>query len=406
MVAELSGRREQTAVYLDARFVAGSAPIELWSNRPSYSEQIRTVWRSPGGDVELPAGSMQDFNGLNDFVRVQVTNLATGQKSKARARDVCLNGYGVRARPDAPARSPYPAYCFANPYSLGSVQGVQAGWSVPILTQGRGIKLAKGRYDVTVTVAKPYATAFGLSPEQARTTTRVRVKRVRGHDHEGHDHRASGPRHRQADPGTAQPAAAPPSGPETQVVDGPRPNLRSLPAWGISVANNGNFLRFAATVWNAGDSPLVVDGFRRADEDLMDAYQYFFDGNGEQTGYQQVGTFEFDRKRSHQHWHFRDFATYTLLRADRTTAVVSKKEAFCLANTDSIDQTVPNADWNPENTDLSTDCGEPGSLSLREVLSSGGATRTPSSAPVSPSASRACPTAPTTSPRSPTPSNA
>ena len=123
------------------------------------------------------------------------------------------------------------------------------------------------------------------------------------------------------------------------------------------MANNGNFLRFAATVWNAGDSPLVVDGFRRDGEAVMDAYQYFFDGDGNQTGYQQIGEFEFDEKPSHQHWHFRDFATYTLLRADQTTAAVSKKEAFCLANTDSIDQTVTNADWNPENTDLSTDCG-------------------------------------------------
>ncbi len=50
---------------------------------------------------------------------------------------------------------------------------------------------------------------------------------------------------------------------------------------------------------------------------------------------------------------------------------MSKKEAFCLANTDSIDQTVRNADWNPENTDLSTACGDLGSLSLREVLASG-----------------------------------
>ena len=170
---------------------------------------------------------------------------------------------------------------------------------------------------------------------------------------------------------TARPAAAEPTGPELEEPTGPRPNLRSLPAWGISMARNGNYLRFAATVWNAGDSPLVVDGFRRADEDVMDAYQYFFDGDGEQVGYQQVGTFGYDRKPSHQHWHFLDFASYTLLKADKTTVAVSKKEAFCLANTDSIDQTVPNADWNPENTDLSTACGEPGSLSIREVLASG-----------------------------------
>src|SRR5207253_2553587 len=84
-----------------------------------------------------------------------------------------------------------------------------------------------------------------------------------------------------------------------------------------------------------------------------------------------VGTFEFDHRKTHHHWHFRDFATYTLLRADKSTAAVSKKEAFCLANTDAVDLTVPGADWNPDNRDLSTDCGEEDSLSLREVLAAG-----------------------------------
>nr|WP_246416573.1 lysyl oxidase family protein [Nocardioides luti] len=78
-----------------------------------------------------------------------------------------------------------------------------------------------------------------------------------------------------------------------------------------------------------------------------------------------------DARTTHQHWHFEDFARYSLLRADKTEAVRSKKEAFCLANTDAVDQTVPNANWNPENTDLSTSCGDYGSLSIREVLASG-----------------------------------
>ena len=320
--------------------------------------------------MALPVGSMSNFNGLDDFVRVQVKNVKTGKSQKSRTRDVCLNGYGVRVRPDAPARSPYPRYCFANPYSLGSVQGIQAGWSTPILGDGRGIRLAKGVYDVKVKIAQPYAGLFGIPAADASSVTRVRVKPSHGDD--GHDHGGGRfPRDARDHAGIAQPASAPPSGPELDEPTGPRPNLRSLPAWGISVARNGNYLQFAATVWNAGDSPLVVDGFRGADEETMDAYQYFFDGNGDQVGYQQVGSFEYDRKRTHQHWHFLDFASYTLLKADKTTVAVSKKEAFCLANTDSIDQTVPNADWNPENTDLSTDCGEPGSLSLREVLASG-----------------------------------
>lgn len=373
VVGHLYGSRARARVSLDARLIAGSAPLELWSNRTSYAEPIRTVWRSPDGDVTLPTGSMSTFNGLDDFVRISVKNLQTGKRLKTRTKDVCLNSHGDRVRPDAPARSPYPQYCFANPYSLGSVQGIQAGWSAPILGGDEGgaggIRLGKGTYDVTVSIAPAYAKVLRIPAADASRTTRVRVKR--SHDDAGDHHGggASEPTRRAA--GLDQPAAQPPTGSELAEPAGPVPNLRSLPAWGINMARNGNFLRFAATVWNAGDSPLVVDGFRVEGQDLMDAYQYFFDGDGNQTGYQKIGSFEYDAKETHQHWHFRDFARYTLLRADRTTAAVSKKESFCLANTDSIDQTVTNADWNPDNTDLSTDCGEPGALSLRQVLSSG-----------------------------------
>jgi hypothetical protein len=44
---------------------------------------------------------------------------------------------------------------------------------------------------------------------------------------------------------------------------GPRPDLRSLPAWGISLEQHDDgkvFVNFGATVWNAGTSPLLVDG--------------------------------------------------------------------------------------------------------------------------------------------------
>ncbi len=50
---------------------------------------------------------------------------------------------------------------------------------------------------------------------------------------------------------------------------------------------------------------------------------------------------------------------------------MSRKESFCLANTDAVDYTVEGADWKPENTDLHTSCGDRGSISLREVLSAG-----------------------------------
>ncbi len=371
--AVLWGKRELARVDLPARLVAGSDAIELWSTRPSYDRPIRSVVRIGGREVALPDGSMTTFNALDDFLAVRVTDTRTGERVLRRTRDACLNGYGQRVRPDAPARSPYPGYCFANPYSLGSVQGVQAGWSNPVLGESGGaLRLPRGRYEVRLTVRQPYAAAMGLSPADATRTVRVVVSREHGDGH-GHDHGGAVPvPERATSPGLRPAGVDGPTGARLEAVAGPRPNLRSLPAWGISVSGSGDFLRFAATVWNAGDSPLVVDGFvDETTEDRMDAYQYFFDGAGEQVGYQPVGSFEFDRKRTHQHWHFRDFARYTLLRADKSTAVTSRKEAFCLANTDAVDLTVPDADWNPENTDLSTDCGFEGSLSLREVLAAG-----------------------------------
>lgn len=124
----------------------------------------------------------------------------------------------------------------------------------------------------------------------------------------------------------------------------PKPALRSLPAWdiGISDGEDGDvpgkdYMVFSANVWNSGPAPLVVDGFRTPGKDLMDAYQYFHDAAGKQVGYSPTGTMEWDPRVGHEHWHFTDFASYRLLRADQKEIVRSGKEAFCLANTDGID---------------------------------------------------------------------
>jgi hypothetical protein len=345
---------------LGLRIIAQGAPLELWSTRPSYDDPIHTVWRTGSGDVALPDGAMKDFNGISKFVHLKIDQVG-GDRSIVTARAACLGGYSERVRPDAPATSPYPRSCYYNPYSLGSVQGVQEGWAAPLLSQDRPWRLQPGRYDVTATIDPAYVAAFGLSEADSTRTLRLVVKRE-GNGGPGPEGRPSG----SPTPAAHEPARA--SGGREAAT---KPDLRALPAWGIQMARNGNYLQFSATVWNAGDSPLVVDGFRREGEDEMDAYQYFFDADGNQTGYEQVGHMHWDPRPTHQHWHFEDFATYTLLRADQTEAVKSRKEAFCLAPTDAVDQTVPNADWNVENGDLSTACGDYGSLSVREVLASG-----------------------------------
>ena len=343
---------------LGLRVIAQGAPFELWSHRSAYDQEIQTVWRGPSGDVALPPGSMPDFSTLRKFVRLTIRSGETVMRVR---RGACLSNFSERVRPDAPATSAYPRFCFYNPYSLGSVQGVQEGWATPLLTQSRPLRLPPGEYRVKARIPARYADPLGISLADATRRFTLVVRNEGG----GARPRASS---RVARPAAQRPVGRPAG---ASALAGPVPDLRSLPAWGIRVAGGGNHLQFSATVWNAGDSPLVVDGFRRDGEDVMDAFQYFFDGDGNQTGFEPVGEMHWDPRPTHQHWHFEDFARYTLLNADKTLAARSHKEAFCLANTDAVDLTVPNATWNPFNTDLATSCGDLTALSVREVLASG-----------------------------------
>ncbi len=132
-VAYTYGSRGRAEVPLAVGLRAGADPFELWSTRPSYDEGIRTVWKSPDGDVELPAGSMKTFAGLHRFLKFSVKNVATG-KVEHEWKNICLNSYEAqRTRPDAPATNPYPYDCPYNSYTLGSVQGIERGWTSNVL---------------------------------------------------------------------------------------------------------------------------------------------------------------------------------------------------------------------------------------------------------------------------------
>lgn len=356
------------SVYVDLglRVVAQNEPFELWSTRTTYSDKIVTEWRRSSGTVKLRSGTMWNFSGLPKFLNVTVRTPG-GKVIYNKPRALCLNGEGERMSPDAPARSKYPTSCLANPYTIGSVQGIEKGWANSVDTS-MSLKLNIGKYKVTTTIAPKYVEAFGLDPKTSTRTFPIVVRKGSGDDGGELE-----PAHRRGQPDSkiARPADKEPSGTEGGRVDGPLPDLRSLPAFGIRISPRGGFLQFSANVWNAGNSPLVVDGFRKRNEPTMDGYQYFFDTEGEQTGYEKVGKFHWHAAPTHNHWHFLDFARYRLLKADQSHAVRSQKESFCLANTDAIDYTVPGADWQPDNTDLHSACGEKDTLSLREVLSAG-----------------------------------
>jgi len=360
---------------LGTHVVAGNAPIEVRATRASYSSPVvATQYVHGKATRRLPKGLVTDFSGLGNFLHVTITD-AAGKKVVDRDQSVCLNGDGSRTRPDAPATSPYPEGCTANPFTQGAVWGLQTGWSSNTYSGDEApVKLAVGKYKAKVTVNKAYRDFFTIGASDAAVTLNVTVRKGDGC--------GEGVRGCFADARKAatslKPSATRPTG-TPSVPKGPKPDLRPVPAWGIVAAPGDegtpdagkDFLQFSATVWNAGPSPLVLDGFRQQGKDLMDAYQYFYDAQGKQVGYQNTGTLEWDGRDGHNHWHFTDFARYSLLNSKQTEVVRSQKEAFCLAATDAIDYTVKNANWHPANTDLHTACGNHGSLSVREVLDVG-----------------------------------
>ncbi|WP_246885200.1 lysyl oxidase family protein [Streptomyces sp. GESEQ-4] len=417
----------QAGVYLDlgTYVTVDNAPLEFKVKRKSYKDPIvaQQILRDGKKTTTktLPAGLVKDFSGLPGFLEVSVKNTAGQEVAKTKGT-YCPNNASGRIRPDGAATNHYPESCPTNPFTLGSVWGVEKGWASNSSTfdYDKPLDLPAGQYTAKVRVAKKYRDLFGIPDSQP--TIKVTVRQQQGDGgggvgltaHSGHSghagHQAAGHAghhgpdaptpgalsHALEDRGLAhhlgdgrghtdgsriapalKPATKRPIG-RASVPDVPKPDLRSLPAFNIAISDGEDgdapgkdYLAFSANVWNAGPAPLVVDGFRSPGKELMDAYQYFYDAKGKQVGYTPTGTMEWDPREGHEHWHFTDFASYRLLSADQTKEVRSGKEAFCLANTDAVDYTVKNANWKPYNTDLSTACGEENSISVREVLDVG-----------------------------------
>jgi hypothetical protein len=385
-------------LFLDtgAYVVAGSQAVRLDVSRPSYKDSVRGVQviSSHGARTtrNLPKGAVKDFSGLQGFFSVTVAK--SGRTVARRTLPFCPNGYDVqRARPDAPDASPYPADCTANPFSRGAVWGLQAGWSTsaagdPFQSPKNALKLRDGTYTVTTTIAPRYRAFFGVPAKRATVVTSMKVVTAREGDPRGGLRAGTSQTSQTSQTSTSTPTLGhAPTGRNAVPVAGPRPDLQALPAWGFRVENNStgegeeagpraarprrDYLDFAATVWNAGPSQLVVNGFRRPGTKVMDAYQYFYDVHGRQVSYAKVGTMRYDGRASHQHWHFKDFARYSLLDRTKKHPVVSGKEAFCLADTDAVDLLVAGARWRPDQIGLGSACGDATSIAISEVLSTG-----------------------------------
>lgn len=359
--------------------VAGEQPFEIWAQRSSYAAPIRAQ-RTYGKRVEpLPDGLVSSFAGLPRFTHVTLKNQA-GATVLERDEDFCPNNGAVRTQPDAPASSPYPEGCSSNPFALGAVWGIQRRWGVPAGSpwwHREPAQLPDGTYTAEVRINTPYIRTFGIPAAHASVSVAVAVRTVAGEPPV--ERRRLGREslsRRRAQGGRPAPAAvAAPTG-VREVPQAQRPDLRALPAWSVRIGDDGaaggrDRLWFNATVWTAGRSRLVVEGFRRTDHDVMDAYQYFYDENGKQTGHARIGTMEWDDRDGHQGWQYADFAAYRLLDARRRPVATIAADAACLADTDAVDYAIEFASWQPWTVEPHAVCGDRNALATRAVLNVG-----------------------------------
>lgn len=341
---------------------AAGGAFELRVSRPDYATPVGVVQTDAStGTVlrTLPADVLDGWNGLAGFLHVSVRD--EGGRLVARGPyTFCPNAY-ERARLDdsGPLQPRYPSWCGGNPFTLGTVWGIDAGWAVnPLAYVTVGARVPDGRYSVRVWIDPRYRELLGIAEEDAE----VRVEAV-----------LTSARRAEARRGAATGAGRPSVRVPTVSSPSPAtlPDLVALPAWGISTYSRRgrDYLGFASTEWNRGPAPLLVEGFREQDQDVMQAFQYFTSGDAV-VGRAPVGTLEFHRGGGHDHWHFVQFTEYSLLDARAMEVQVSGKQSWCLAPTDAIDLTAPNAEWAVE-AGLWTACGGPSAIWIREVLQVG-----------------------------------
>lgn len=355
--------------------VGGS--LEFWVSRADYDSPvtIRQVDPETKETVrELPSDVLADsWFGFADFLSISLTD-AEGAVTEVPSTSFCPNSYERnRVNDQGPASSSYPVFCASYaPFTRGMVWGLDEHWAANLAGgfEGGGelpvVRIEPGEYTATISITPRYVDLLAISPQDATATVALTV--LEGRDRGGK---------------CCHPVPLPrPSGKQRPMQNIPTvtdpdpstlPDLVALPLWSIwtDARKKKDLLTFAATPWNEGPAPLWVEGFRRSDESVMDAFQYFTDADGEVVGRAPVGDLIYDQRRGHNHWHFTQFARYTLLDAQTNEVVASKKQTFCIAPTDAIDLTVPRANWRGWTEDFYTQCGNPSSLWVREVLEPG-----------------------------------
>jgi hypothetical protein len=129
-----------------------------------------------------------------------------------------------------------------------------------------------------------------------------------------------------------------------------KPNLQAFPAGNLAIIQDMSGaiqLVFSATTWNNGDGPLVlVAGETDAATLKQKVYQRVFLSDG--SFYDRVAG-DFVWHPLHNHFHFEDYALYTLqpFNAPGASARTSAKTSFCVMDTTAVDTRLPGAPNKP-----------------------------------------------------------
>jgi hypothetical protein len=344
---------------------ASGGDFRLDVQRADYRSPI-TVTQVIGSQRRaLPASVAHGWDGISGLVTYTVSSASRGVIA-TRTMNVCPNDWNRQRFDGSGPLSPrFPQFCGTNLFTLGSVWGIDRGWAIGLDGSAPTVRLPLGTYTVKVALSPRYAKLFGVPPADAATTVTVHVVKPPPCPPSCGGAAARSRSH-----------AAPPRLPQVATLKSPdpatMPDLIPLPAWGMGIDRQGgrDYLDFGATVWDAGPAPMDVEGFRRPGTNVMDAWQYFF-RNGTPVGRARAGTLLYDSRPGHEHWHFQQFARYSLLSASKTQVVRSEKEGFCLAPTDPLDLTVKGAMWDPFSIGLKGQCGDASSIWTRETLPAG-----------------------------------
>ena len=124
-----------------------------------------------------------------------------------------------------------------------------------------------------------------------------------------------------------------------------RPNLKPFPAFevhlGTNFATGGKQITFSTRSWNKGAGPLeLVAG--ETSSSGQNVYQRVYSSDGSHQDY-FAGTFVWHP--SHNHFHFNDYALYSLepINAPGGSPKSGNKTTFCIMDTNSVDTSLPGA---------------------------------------------------------------